>query len=502
MLSVKTESNTRLDDELKDIERYKDDSNKCYQAIRKVNSHKPQKPLAIFNKQNQFIASETEQLHDITEYFIKLISSNDPVKYVAPVKMDPLFSEGEISKASTKLKDGRATIDGVHAEFIKHSSSNVHAQTADLLNKTSETGKYPDDIRHGILNPLPKPPKKNEQVNVRPIILLSVLRKILTIVLIDRCWERLKTCIPVSQAAYQSGRSTTEQVFAVKILAEKAITSENYDIFILMLDMSKAFDTVNRNKLMTILKSVLSDCELHRMHILINTVNLNVRLGNNVGENITTSVGICQGDCLSALLFIVYLASSIRPLPSQIQQVDYNRPLWSALRWLVDKDKHTVEVDPKYADDITFVRTVESKINQVERLMPEMLKENNLYINPMKTEKYTISRTSNSSWKKKCKLFGSLLDSDKDIICRKGLAIDSFKTLENIFKSRHISEVIQLRIFKAYIESIFLYNSEIWALTKSPEDKIDSSNEDCCDKLFELIGHASYQPKIYITSPT
>ena len=76
--------------------------------------------------------------------------------------MDPLVSEGEISKASTKLKDGKATKNGVHAEFIQHSSSNVHAQIVDLLNKTSETGENPDDIRHDILNPLPKPPKMNE----------------------------------------------------------------------------------------------------------------------------------------------------------------------------------------------------------------------------------------------------------------------------------------------------------------------------------------------------
>ena len=101
-----------------------------------------------------------------------------------------------------------------------------------------------------------------------------------------------------------------------------------------------------------------------------------------------------------------------------------------------------------------------------------MLKENNLYVNPTKTEKYTISRTSNGSWKKKCKLLGSLLDSDEDVTCRKGPAFDSFKTLENTFKSRHISEVIRLRIFKAYVESIFLYNSEIWTLTKCIEDKI------------------------------
>ena len=283
----------------------------------------------------------------------------------------------------------------------------------------------------------------------------------------------MKTRIPISQAAYQSGQSTTEQVFAVKILPEKAITSENYNIFLLMLDMSKAFDTVSRSKLMSILESILADCELHMMHILINDIILNVRLGDKTGSNINTSVGICQGDCLSALLFIIYLASAIKPLPPHFQQVDSKRPLWSALDWLVDKDKHNVEVDPKYADDITFVRTDESKMNQIERVIPEMLEQNNLFVNTTKTEKYEISRISDNSWKK-CKLLGSLLDTKEDIKRRKGPAIDSMKTLENIFNSKYVSEVIRLRIFKAYVESIFLYNSELWTLTKTLEDKIGS----------------------------
>ena len=51
-----------------------------------------------------------------------------------------------------------------------------------------------------------------------------------------------------------------------------------------------------------------------------------------------------------------------------------------------------------------------------------------------KPDKYTISRTSIGSWKKKCKLLGSLLDLDEDIKRRKGLAIDSFKTLEKSLK--------------------------------------------------------------------
>ena len=39
-------------------------------------------------------------------------------------------------------------------------------------------------------------------------------------------------------------------------------------------------------------------------------------------------------------------------------------------------------------------------MNQVESVVPEMLEENNLFINTTKTEKYEISRISDDSWKK------------------------------------------------------------------------------------------------------
>jgi hypothetical protein len=39
--------------------------------------------------------------------------------------------------------------------------------------------------------------------------------------------------IPLSQAAYRSGRSTTENILAMKLLAEKASVAENYEINLL-----------------------------------------------------------------------------------------------------------------------------------------------------------------------------------------------------------------------------------------------------------------------------
>ena len=35
-----------------------------------------------------------------------------------------------------------------------------------------------------------------------------------------------------------------------------------------------------------------------------------------------------------------------------IEREDYDRPLWSELDWLINRDTHNVEIDPKYSDAI------------------------------------------------------------------------------------------------------------------------------------------------------
>ena len=169
--------NSRMESELAEIEKYKDDSNKYYQAIRNVNAHKPKELLKIYDDKKQFVASEAEQLEIITEFFEKLFSrvgtETDEV-YIESKKMEPPFTAEEIQTAARKLKNNKSTgPDEVKAEFIKHAPYELHQQIASLLNKTTETGEYPEEIRRGILTPLAKPPKKDTKVNVRPIILLS-----------------------------------------------------------------------------------------------------------------------------------------------------------------------------------------------------------------------------------------------------------------------------------------------------------------------------------------
>jgi len=94
-------------------------------------------------------------------------------------------------------------------------------------------------------------------------------------------------------------------------------------------------------------------------------------------------------------------------------------------------------------------------------------------VNETKTEEYTIKRKGEDAWKK-CKHLGSLLDTENDINRRKSLATNTFNQLKPIFTNKKVSDEVKLRLFNSHIRSIFMYNSELWTLTKQLENTIDT----------------------------
>ena len=371
---VKTLEDTKYEEELKEIEEKKDEQ-RAYAAIRVLKSKKPKKPLLVTNNKNQRLNSEEDQVEEITKYFKSIFEKDDvEEKQYPPCELDEPFTVSEIEKSVKKLKNNKsAGPDNMVAEALKNAPVEVYENIAKIFNISAESEEYATILREGILTPLQKPPNKKKKPieNLRPVTLLSVLRKVLATCMIERTWNKFKDKIPIEQAAYQKGRSTTEQVFTMKVLAEKAITSQDYSIFILLLDMSKAFDTVNRNYLMEHLEKILSKSEMRLIHLLVSGVKLRVRVGKKLGEYILTNIGVVQGDCLSAILFIFYLAMSIKPFPKTTCAEDHaGEVMWSALDWLVRKDVRNIQIDPKYSDDMSFIRSQLAKINSIKRVVP------------------------------------------------------------------------------------------------------------------------------------
>ena len=381
------------------------------------------------------------------------------------------------TKAISSLKNNKSSgCDNIRSEHLKYAPIEIHTEIAELLNSTAENGEYPKEIKIGHLTPLPKPGKPKGPVeNLRPNVLLSILRKILAICVIRRIDERVrKFIIPNTQAAYTKGRSTTELIFAFKLLAEKAVTSSNYEINLLMLDMSKAFDTIQRGVLFDDLKEILENDELHLVHLLLDNVQIAVKLENKIGDQFESKIGSPQGDAASALFFVIYLATTLKIANKKLVENNLLSPEHLRDHSYVSNDELSFTLDQQYADDISWASTSTNILENIEKTVPSVLQERNLFVNSSKTEKYTVTNDASKSEWKDCKLVGSKLDTERDIKHRKQLASATFNKLKPIFTEKHCSSEAKLDIFNAIVESIFLYNSEIWTLTKKLENEIDA----------------------------
>ena len=153
------------------------------------------------------------------------------------------FTKIEVKTAIQSLKNCKsAGKDKLNAEMLKYGPEIIAQEIARTLNEIAKTSMYPYDIIEGILVPLLKPSKpKGPPENIRPIVLLTSIQKIMAIWLTKRIADRLDNHTPASQAAVSK--------------SEKAITADSYELCYSI--MSKALDSVKRVILFEDLEEIL-----------------------------------------------------------------------------------------------------------------------------------------------------------------------------------------------------------------------------------------------------
>ena len=358
-------------------------------------------------------------------------------------------------------------MDQINVELIKYSPEVVYN------NNIAVAGKHPNEITHGILRALQKPGKpKGPTSNFCPTILLSVLRKILTVCIMKSMNSRLYSVASISQAAYRKNRSTTEHVFATKLIIERIISSTGETVYLLLLDMSKAFGSIQRNTLIEGLKNVLDQDELHLIRILFD-MKIAAKCGNYKSPFFSTDTGTPQGDCASASEFTFYLAKSFETtIANDTPSLEEHNNMQS--NYPIVPPNYQIDIDRQYADDISKISTSISAIEKMKDELPVKLAQRGLKINESKTEEYTIKRANCDNRWRDSKLLGSLLDTQNDIKRRKVLAINAANKLKHLFLNKDVTINVKTKLFKSYITSIFLSNFELRTLTNNMQRKVDS----------------------------
>ncbi len=132
------------------------------------------------------------------------------------------------------------------------------------------------------------------------------------------------------------------------------------------------------------------------------------------------------------------------------------------------KNDHTITIYQQYADNVGWVKNRQYISQAIKKIASKKLKKRNQQVNETKTENYTVKREGLDDWKN-CKYLGTSLDSAEDIKRRKQLARAAFIHHKHTLTSSKTTLKIGIRIFNAYVTSIFSYNSQLWSLTKKME---------------------------------
>jgi sorting nexin-29 len=443
-----TINHQKIDTIAKELESNKG-NRRCFMAARLL-QHQQHQPFTLIDSNKTQLSSPESMLPKITKYYLNFYNQdglNCPSPWIEnPTPLDTPISATEIEEAIKRLNNNRAPgKDGLSTELFKNASYSLVHHLAHLFKSIFENHLPCNAICDGLLIALNKPKKSFTIDNTRPITLLNTVRKILSNIVLERIYPIIDKYVNINQSGFRRGRSTSDLVWSYKWLM--AITTKYEQEFEIMgIDLSKAFDCINREMLLGELKTILPLSSYRIVRFLLSNTTLQAKLQNKLGKKFKTSIGTPQGDGLSPLLFIFYLEMALRYHQQQTNDL---------LGW---------NITTNYADDTDFLadNLIENSMQLV--FLKDHLARFNLKLNQDKTD-FTILSKSNYN-NTKTKKLGSILSDKEDMKYRIILANIAFNKMYKIWiNKKHIKLDTKMRLYNACIKPILLYNTSSYGLS-------------------------------------
>ena len=403
------------------------------------------------------------------------------------------FTAEEIIDAVSHMKKNKAADrQGIVLEMFAHGGANVVQMTERFLNNILDTG---DSWYESFFAMLPKTGDLTDVNNWRPIALLSISYKILARILHTRLKGQLEQQQSEDQYGFRPKRSTAQALLVFESLVGKGI-EWNVPVWIISIDLRKAFDRVERSVLFRSLREQGVDdsyiCLLQMLYERQKGV-----LSENVEFNIDR--GVRQGDILSPMLFNAALEQAIRRWKQRLTRHGFS---------LVPDDEAERLTNIRFADDILLIgKSLQESIDMME-LLVDILSEFGLELNVKKT----IIFTSNDAPQKT-----TLVETKHgfvEILGTKGVhkylgrcfpgelrnrgqsALDyrlqcgwgRFKSLQETLTDKKVDVRLRLQLFDVVVTPSVMYGLETCPLTMSQLQRLDTTQRCMLRRIVGWVG--------------
>lgn len=422
--------------------------------------------------------------------------------------LDNFPTRQEVHMAIISLKNNKAAgPDNIPSEILKHGGNAILDCLYTIFQKVWASSCCPQQWKDADIVSIFK--KKGDRAacgNSRGISLLATAGKVLTRILLFRLLNHItENVLPESQSGFRKDRSTVDMVFVARQLQEKAIEQQQ-DLYMVFVDLAKAFDTVNRTLLWETLRKF--GCPPTFLAVLKSFHNgsmARVTNGGSKSDPFLVGTGVKQGCVIAPIIFNLFVAAVMKIAKLNINPADGIQISYRLdgnlfnLRRLQAKTLVTVEPihELQYADDTAFVSSSSDGLQRTIDAVAESYSRSGLAINIGKTEVINMCQPPNPTLLinqqqlknvEEFTYLGSVLSSTNDLSNevqrRIGLASGSFGRLsDRVFMNKNLTIKTKISVYKAVCLSILLYGSEAWVLYRRHLNKLEAFHTSCLQRI-------------------
>nr|VZI49685.1 unnamed protein product [Spirometra erinaceieuropaei] len=388
------------------------------------------------------------------------------------VDLDLPPSLQETIRAVQQLSSGKAPgSDAIPAEVYKHGGPLLMDHLTALFQEMRRQGEVPQDFKDATIVHLYKR-NGNRQVcdNHRGISLLNIGGKIFVRILLNRLNNHLEQgLLPESQCGFRRHRGTTDMIFAARQLQEKCqeMRTHLYSTFV---DLTKAFDTVNREGLWKIMQKFGCPERFTQMVRQLHD-GMMARVTDNgaVSEAFAVTNGVKQGCVLAPTLFSLMFSAML---------MDAYRDERPGIRIAYRTDGHLLN-----QRRMTFQSRVSTTTVHV------LLFANDCALN---TTSEAEMQRSMDLFSAACENFGLVINTQKTVIddevaSRISKASQAFGRLRNTVWNRHGLQLsTKLKMYKAVILPTLLYGAETWTVYTRQARRLNHFHLTCLRRILRL----------------